>query len=75
MRAGDAPWGGPRVGRASVAKLPHPRPLFLPFEFCHLPFDPLVLEKKVKIQMANGKCGTNKERTHMHYRELLHLRW
>jgi len=27
----------------------------LPFDFCHLPFDLLVLEKKFKIQMAKGK--------------------
>jgi len=30
-------------------------PLFLPFDFCHLPFDLLVLEKKFKIQMAKGQ--------------------
>jgi hypothetical protein len=31
------------------------RRLFLPFAFCHLPFDLLVLERQFKIQMAKGK--------------------
>jgi hypothetical protein len=46
---------GQGVGELVLLQLPHPRSLFLPFDFCHLPFDLLVLEKKVKIQIAKGK--------------------